>query len=138
MGTEGIQADDGQRRGHNRDVILVVEDDGALLRLVERCLRQHGFQTHGVTSGSAAVSWLQANTPRLMLLDYSLSDMHGEELLDRLEAHDKQVPFVIVTGHSIDSSIATNMIRRGAKDCIIKSTSFIEQLPTVVARAISS
>ena len=138
MGIENTQADGGQRQGHKRDVILVVEDDGALLRLIERCLQQHGFQTHGVTSGSTAVSWLQANTPRLMLLDYSLADMHGEELLNRLEAHGKQVPFVVVTGHSSDSSIAAEMIRRGAKDCIVKSTSFIEQLPTVVARAMSS
>ena len=138
MGIENTQADDLEGQEHNRDVILVVEDDDALLRLIKRCLQQRGFQTHGVTSGSAAVSWLRANTPRLMLLDYSLSDMQGEELLNRLEAHGKCVPFVVVTGHGSESNVAAEMIRRGAKACVVKDTSFMEQLPTVVARAMSS
>ena len=115
----------------NSETVLVVEDDVALLQLIQRRLHQHGFVTDGASSGTSALRWLRANSPRLMLLDYSLSDMRGEELLDRLEEDGLRVPFVVATGNGSET-VAVDMMKRGARDYLIKGTAFLELLPAVV------
>jgi len=117
------------------DKILVVEDDVALSRLIETCLARHGFLTVSATSGQSAWRWLCAHTPRLMLLDYSLPDMQGRELLDRLEASGRHVPFVVATGHGSEV-MAVEMMKRGAHDYLTKGATFIKLLPAVLEQAI--
>jgi C4-dicarboxylate-specific signal transduction histidine kinase len=122
-------------RDEASDLLLVVEDDIALLKLIEKCLAAIGHRTVGVTSGAAALAWLGHHRPRLMLLDYSLPDMHGEELLRHVEAGGRRVPFVVVTGHGSES-VAVEMMKHGAYDYVVKGTAFLKLLPAVVDRAL--
>jgi C4-dicarboxylate-specific signal transduction histidine kinase len=116
-------------------LILVVEDDDALLRLIEKCLAARGHRTVGVSSGAAALAWLELHAPDLMLLDYSLPDMHGEQLLRQIKERGKQVSFVVATGHGSES-VAVDMMKRGAYDYVVKGAAFILLLPAVVDRAL--
>jgi C4-dicarboxylate-specific signal transduction histidine kinase len=117
------------------ELILVVEDDDALRRLIEKCLAASGHRTAGVASGTAALAWLEQNTPKLMLLDYSLPDMHGEQLLRHIEDHGKQVSFVVATGHGSES-VAVEMMKHGAYDYLVKGVNFMLLLPAVIDRAL--
>jgi C4-dicarboxylate-specific signal transduction histidine kinase len=117
------------------ELILVVEDDAALLKLIEKCLAASGHRTAGVSSGAAALAWLERQSPRLMLLDYSLPDMHGEQLLQSLEARGKRVSFVVATGHGSES-VAVEMMKHGAYDYVVKGAAFLKLLPSVVDRAL--
>ena len=116
-------------------LILVVEDDPPLLHLIEKCLAADGHRTVGVKNGASALAWLKQDSPSLMLLDYSLPDMHGEQLVERLQAQGRHVPFVVATGHGSES-VAVEIMKRGAYDYLIKDASFIDLLPTVVNRAL--
>ena len=64
-------------------LVLVVEDDAALLALIERGLAAHGHRAVGVTDGLSALAWLREHTPNLMLLDYSLPDMQPANCCNR-------------------------------------------------------
>lgn len=121
--------------GHASELILVVEDDVALLRLIERCLGSVGYRTHCVVDGASALACIEENAPRLMLLDYSLPDMHGEQLLERIESAGRSVPFVVATGHGSEI-VAVEMMKRGALDYLVKNASFLKLLPTVVSQAL--
>jgi C4-dicarboxylate-specific signal transduction histidine kinase len=114
----------------------VVEDDVALLALIETCLNRQGFRTVGAADGASALQWLDSHTPQLMLLDYSLPDMQGEELLTHLEARGQRVPFIVVTGHGSES-VAVEMMKRGAQDYVTKGGSFVKLLPTVLAQVLA-
>ena len=116
---------------HSSQSILVVEDDQALSKLIRQRLEAHGHQTAGAASGTSAVTWLQQHHARLMLLDYSLPDMMGEELLERLAAGGLCIPFVVATGHGSET-VAVEMLKRGARDYLIKGASFLKLLPTVI------
>ena len=117
------------------ELILVVEDDDALRKLIEKCLVARGHRTVGVSSGTAALAWLEADTPDLMLLDYSLPDMDGEQLLRRIEARGKQVSFVVATGHGSES-VAIEMMKHGAYDYVVKGPAFMLLLPEVIDGAL--
>ena|GEM_PF-5235132 len=116
--------------------VLVVEDDPALLRLIQKRLQQRGHKTAGVRSGTLALSWLANNHTRLMLLDYSLPDMPGEDLLQKLEERKLSVPFVVATGHGSET-VAVDMMRCGAIDYLAKESSFLKLLPTVIDDALA-
>jgi C4-dicarboxylate-specific signal transduction histidine kinase len=116
-------------------LILVVEDDAALLTLIEKRVAASGHRTVGVTDGFSALAWLKQHTPSLMLLDYSLPDMAGGQLLQQIAAEKGYVPFVVATGHGSES-VAVEMMKRGAYDYLVKGPTFMKLLPAVVERSL--
>jgi C4-dicarboxylate-specific signal transduction histidine kinase len=116
--------------------ILVVEDDAALLGLMERCLNTGGHRTVGATDGASALAWLKDHSPSLIVLDYSLPDMRGAELIERFETLGRRVPFVVATGHGSES-LAVEMMKRGASDYLVKGAMFLKLLPPVVDTALA-
>lgn len=115
--------------------ILVVEDDAALLKLIEKRLTAAGHRPVGVANGAAALAWLKRDSPDLILLDYSLPDMRGEQLIEQIQAQGRRVPFVVATGHGSES-VAVEMMKRGAYDYLVKGATFMQLLPPVVDQAL--
>ncbi|MCE5266547.1 MAG: response regulator [Planctomycetaceae bacterium] len=131
---EAVAQSESERRA-SPECILVVEDDAALRRLIEKSLAANGYRTCGAADGKSALANLGDCPPRLMLLDYSLPDMRGEQLLERLEALGKHVPFIVATGHGSES-VAVAMMKRGAYDYLVKGPTFMKLLPVVVGQAL--
>lgn len=117
-------------------VIFVVDDDEGLSRLIERSLRREGYQAETAISGKDALAWLEEHEPCLMLLDLKLADLNATELVERLQAKGRLVPFVIITGQG-DERVAVDMMKRGALDYIVKDGQFLELVPTVVHRSLA-
>jgi two-component system response regulator BaeR len=72
--------------------ILVVEDDPGLARLVTKLLERDGLAVRLAPSGQAAIELLAEKAPELMLLDYSLPDMRGDQLIEKLAQLNVCVP----------------------------------------------
>ena len=64
--------------------ILVVEDDPAVRRIVERNLVGHGFRVQAVDSGRGALGAEPTFHPDLILLDLGLPDMEGHAVIQSL------------------------------------------------------
>jgi signal transduction histidine kinase len=115
--------------------ILVVDDDEGLLILMAETLRSEGYEVEALSAGRAALHWLESHTPDLMLLDLKLNDVDAPELLEKLQASDSRVPFLVVTGQG-DERIAVEVMKRGALDYVMKDTAMLDLLPSVVKRAL--
>ena len=115
--------------------LLVVEDDQGLNRLIQKCLRRHGFTTEGVASGAEAVCRAAALADPLLLLDYRLADMTATEIVLALAAQQRVVPFIVMTGNG-DERIAVEMMKLGARDYLTKTETFLDLLPTVVGQTV--
>ena len=117
-----------------KETILIIEDDAGLIELLSENIQQSGFKTVSVSSANEALGWLKTNTPDLILLDFSLPDMTGEELILHLKNTSANVPpFVVSTGRG-DERTAVEMMKLGARDYIVKDTHFLELIPIVVNR----
>ncbi len=116
-------------------LVLVVDDDAGLARLMARAIAREGFATISAGSGQAALNWLATNTADLMLLDLKLPDMAGKEIVDRLAAAGRPVPFIVVTGQS-DERVAVKLMKGGALDYLIKDAQLIALLPAIVRHAL--
>ena len=116
--------------------ILLIEDDAGLVALISEILEELGFSVTSVRSGAETFALLEKHTPDLMLLDYSLPDINGKELIESLnEQQTPPPPFIITTGQG-DERIAVDMMKLGAIDYLVKDVLFLEKLPDVVKRAI--
>lgn len=116
--------------------ILVVEDDEGLNKLIQKKLERSGFQTESVMRGADAVRRIRENSETLLLLlDYQLPDMTGDEVINTLAKQKVVVPFLVMTGQG-DERIAVKMMKLGARNYLIKEKDFLELLPRVVGRLI--
>jgi PAS domain S-box-containing protein len=70
-----------------------------------------------------------------MLLDLKLQDLEGRDLVERLSQSGHCPPFIIITGQG-DERVAVEMMKRGARDYLIKDMGFLQFVPAVVKRAL--
>ncbi len=123
------------RAGQPEAVVLVVDDDHALTRLIQRILQREGFTTASAGSGQEAAAWLAGNRASLMLLDLKLRDVEGRDLIRRLVNERHSLPFIVITGQG-DERVAVEMMKQGAMDYLVKDVNFLQFLPEVVRRAL--
>jgi len=128
----------GGKENNNGMKVLLVEDAPDQGMVVCRILhRDCGLNCNHVLSGSEALAWLRENHADLMLLDYNLSDCNALELLEDIERELGQTPpFLVITGYG-DEMLAVNMMKRGARDYLVKQDSFLQALPDTVNRILA-
>lgn len=124
-----------ERQNSARTRILIVEDDCGFAELMASILEEGGFSCCCASSGKEALIWLVAQSPKLVILDYSLPDMTGASLIERMRELGGNTPFIVVTGKD-DASLAVEMMKTGACDYLLKDTSFLDRLLAVVVRAL--
>src|SRR4030043_2254679 len=123
--------DGGRIATNDSHTILVVEDDEALLRLIQKNLQRAGFHTEGVSNGTEAITIVAKKPPELLLLDYRLPDMTGKQLIEALSKQQCNLPFIVITGHG-DEKVAVEMMKLGARDYLLKDAALLDLLPSVV------
>ncbi|MBI5930658.1 MAG: response regulator [Chloroflexi bacterium] len=81
--------------------ILMVEDDAPMAGLYGRALAGQGHHVMIATGNQKAIEILQSSHIDLIILDMTLPDGPGTQLLDFLEAHpnlQQAIPVIITTG----------------------------------------
>ncbi len=114
--------------------ILLVEDDRALVELIDFHLKKAGYETKRTASGEEALLLVRESVPDLVLLDWMIEDISGIEVCRRLRrmSQAKQVPIIMMTARGEE----TDRIRgldTGADDYITKPFSPKEMLARVGA-----
>ena len=84
----------------NRNLVLVVDDDAAILSGVKRLLRQHGYDSALFSSAEAFENHGDFEKAVCIILDINLNNgSSGIELRHRLKAAGISVPVIYVTGN---------------------------------------
>jgi signal transduction histidine kinase/FixJ family two-component response regulator len=117
-------------------IVFVADDDLGLVRLIERSLQREGWKTASASTGKETIEWLAKNQADLLLLDLKLKDGEGGEVISQLNALNRKVPFLIITGQG-DERVAVEMMKRGARDYLVKDANFLELVPAVVGRTLT-
>src|SRR3989454_12796689 len=78
--------------------ILVVEDDPTLRLVIQDNLGSEGYEIDVAADGACAISQTRAAMPDLVILDLTLPDCDGLDLLPILRLGG-QIPIIILTAH---------------------------------------
>jgi len=86
--------------------ILVVDDEPAMLRSVERVLGQD-YKLAATQHPREALRLAQAFKPDLAILDVQMPDLDGFELMEKLQAIDSELDIILMTGsvYEIDAKL---------------------------------
>lgn len=84
--------------------VLIVEDDIYLNGLIRKCFRTANFIAYSVYNLKDTIDFLKQESADLIILDLSLPDGYGWEILDLVRAGLVNTPseIIIITGHDID------------------------------------
>jgi len=111
--------------------ILVVEDDPTLRLVLQDNLRSEGYRVDGAADAAAAVRNTQEMTPDLIVLDLTLPDCDGFELLPVLR-QSGPVPIIVLTARTQQAEKVKGLAL-GADDYITKPFDTDELLARVRA-----
>lgn len=104
--------------GNGKAVILVIEDDAAIQRILSTVLGAHGYGCLLAGSGADALSMAASHCPDLVLLDLGLPDMDGMEVLAKIRAW-SAVPVLVVSARWQERE-KVRALDAGADDYITK------------------
>jgi DNA-binding response OmpR family regulator len=99
-------------------LILAVDDEPAILRLVRIELTAQGFRVASATNGPDALRMLDEQRPDLVLLDILMEEMSGIEVLRRIRER-ANIPVIFLTAKGRDTDEVRGL-ELGADDYITK------------------
>lgn len=113
--------DDSAAAQMNCDV-LYIEDDPVNFALVSRIFETRpSLRLHQATAGETGVEMALSQRPKLILLDLNLPDIHGSEVVRRLQAYPTtaDIPVVVVSADATPSQIE-RLLSAGARNYLTK------------------
>ena len=104
-------------------MILVVEDDPQVARLITLVLERNGEKAEIVADGAKALERAKTLKPSLIFADLTIKGMGGDALCSALKEHPetKDIPYVVLSG---DRDIADKARHCGADDYMGKPFEF--------------
>src|SRR6516225_106784 len=116
--------------------ILVVDDESEIREGLELLLKSEGYQVSMAETGQSGMSRLGEQPFDLLLLDVSLPDRNGIELLKDIRRQDPHLPVVLITAYG-SIEMARAAFKSGAMDYITKPWSN-DELLAQVAQAVEA
>lgn len=99
--------------------VLLIEDDDDFRDLLTRVLTDAGYAVTGASGGREGLAMARAMDPGVILLDLSMPDMDGWQVLDALR-RDAPLPAIIVLSAYQREADVERALGRGADDYITK------------------
>jgi two-component system phosphate regulon response regulator PhoB len=104
-----------------KPLVLVVEDEAALVTMLRYNLEKQGFRVEEAADGQEALTRIAETQPDLVLLDWMLPVMSGLEVCRQIRRRPatRDLPVIIVTARAEDQD-AVRGLNTGADDYITK------------------
>jgi signal transduction histidine kinase/ActR/RegA family two-component response regulator len=91
-------------------LILVCDDDPAVLEFVCEALKTKGYQVLSATNGASAVNILNGNEQiRLLVVDYTMPGMNGAAVTRNVRGSHPKLPILLMTGNADPGAIRADL-----------------------------
>jgi DNA-binding response OmpR family regulator len=84
------------------ELVLLVDDEPAILKLARMYLEREGFRVQEVSDGEAALEAVNRSHPGLVVLDVMLPKLDGFEVCRRLRASNNEIAILMLTARDED------------------------------------
>ncbi len=92
--------------------IMLVDDEMSFSATLGERLLLRGYDVFMAYNGKQAVSMMIEKEPHVVLLDLSLPDIDGLEVMEKLKEIDSGVEVIVVSGHGIEHQ--AEVMKKGA------------------------
>jgi len=115
-------------------MILVVDDDENLRRVMRMQLEDLGYGVTAASGGDEALAAQMANPAALVITDLKMPGMSGMDVLKRMQAEFPETQVIVMTAYGTIGS-AVEAMKAGAYHYVTKPVDF-EELGLIVGRAL--
>ncbi|MGA2974817.1 MAG: response regulator [Spirochaetia bacterium] len=115
--------------------LIVVDDEGELIKAFQEAISGQGYEVSGFTTGAEAVSALKEKDFDLLLTDLMMPEMDGLELFRQAREIDPHIIGIVMTGHATIQT-AIEAMKVGVYDYLLKPFKVRSLLP-LLDRAIA-
>ena len=85
---------------HNKDYkIIAVDDEMGIIDSLSVYLSRSGYQLTGVTNPLDAIERVKTEHFDLMILDYIMTPIHGDKVVEEIRKFDQELYILLLTGH---------------------------------------
>ena len=116
--------------------ILIVDDEPDIGTMLSDDLRLKGYKVDVAFHAGDAVMLASLDRPDAVILDLMLPEISGEQIFQDLQALDRSIAIVLLTGMA-DETVARALLRAGAFDYLRKPPDF-ERLHAAMALAVAA
>jgi len=114
--------------------IFVVEDDPLYMKLVRYIAELNpDHVVHAFEDGKSCIDNLHEN-PKVVILDYSLPDISGKEVLQAIKKYDPEIQVIVVSSQE-SINTAVTLLKHGAYDYITKDNETKDRLLNAINNA---
>jgi CheY-like chemotaxis protein len=115
--------------------ILVADDHRAMSSVVRFNLERAGFTVTVARSGREAWDCLQTDKFDLIVTDYQMPEMNGEELCRRIRQDDRltNIPIILLSGKGLELDLAHLQKEFGVQELVFKPFSPSSLVATIEA-----
>ena len=133
--TKPTPAGVGALAGHR---VVLIDDEESIREIVQEGLLARGMQVEAFGSSEAALAHLATSACDIVLCDFNLPGMNGEQLFERLrvELSDRMPRFVFMTGDLFDPTAVERYRRAGV--AILQKPFHVAALADLLADALKS
>jgi DNA-binding response OmpR family regulator len=110
--------------------ILVIEDQEDLAELYEATLKNAGYGVRNAFTGEEGLAEFQANGADVILLDMTLPEMHGTQVLHEIRAINPSVPVIVITAEESEQ-LREQCQRLGVHDYLSKPVNYDAMLTAI-------
>jgi DNA-binding response OmpR family regulator len=114
----------------NEHCILVIEDQEDLAELYEQAIKNLGYGVRTALSGEEGIAEFRAGGADVILLDMTLPEMHGADVLREIRTLNVSVPVIIITGEASDQ-LHQQCERLGVHDYLKKPVDYDALLTSI-------
>jgi len=112
--------------------LLIVDDDSAIRRMLERTLVAEGYRVRAVGDGGAALAAVERSLPDLLVLDVAMPGLDGLAVAERLRSKGLSLPSLFLTARDAVSDRVAGF-EAGGDDSLVKPFAVAELLVRVRA-----
>jgi DNA-binding response OmpR family regulator len=99
--------------------VLVVDDEAAIREALERALRLEGFAVRTAAGGIEALEEIGRDQPAVVLLDVTMPDLDGVQVIKRLRGQGSDIPICVLSARNeVDDRVRG--LQAGADDYLVK------------------
>lgn len=114
--------------------LLIVDDNSSITDMLSKYLKIKGYDVSVVNSGRNALNMIQSNKFDTVLLDLSMPDFSGIDVIESLErtGNLKNQKIVLFTASSVSNQIIDELLSKdGIKTCLKKPVKLAELVQTI-------
>ena len=111
--------------------ILIVDDEINTLKVLSAALKSSNTQVETARSGEEALELLKKKKYSLVISDFKMGGISGEQLLEKAKTVSPDLPFILLTAHGT-IELAVNAMRKGAYTYLTKPVN-INLLESIVS-----